>query len=256
MEDKKINTSEKQKSNSLFLCPVEVRSPEPKEELSSPRQGIFTCANCGKEFKLYRNKKNHKCCCSKCYYNYYNKTHKKSRKAYDNYHYKTHKEFHKAYAKMRRKLNPNYKKQWNENHPDYNKQWYLKHPKYNLLQCRKWRIKNKERSQMLKKRYKARKKGGGELPLERIQRVYEDNIKKFGTLTCYLCFIKIKFKDDSLDHKIPLYRGGDNTYENLGVAHFRCNCRKGIKTEAEYREDLKKWKKIKNYKKKSQLKYR
>lgn len=242
MEDKKINISERQKSNSLFLCPVEVRSPEPKEELSSPQQGSLLCANCGKEFKPYNPcKKIHKCCCSKCRYNYY---------------YKTHKESRKLYARNKRKLNPDYYKQWDENYPKYNKQWHLRHPNYSKIYGAKWREKNKERSRMIKRRYKIRKKGGGELSLERIQLVYEDNIKKYGTLTCYLCFIKIKFGEDSVDHKTPLSRGGDNKYENLGVAHLCCNKRKYNKTEKEYREELKKWKKIKNYRKKNQLKYR
>jgi 5-methylcytosine-specific restriction endonuclease McrA len=83
-------------------------------------------------------------------------------------------------------------------------------------------------------------KQGGPLLLTTIQRVYEDNIKSFGTLTCYLCFKNIEFGSDSLDHKTPLSRGGTNKYENLAVAHFRCNCRKNNKTEKEYREWLNK----------------
>ncbi len=69
-----------------------------------------------------------------------------------------------------------------------------------------------------------------------VQLVYEENIKKYGTLTCYLCELSIEFGKDSLEHKVPLSRGGTNEYRNLGVAHRSCNSRKNNKTEQEFRE--------------------
>ena len=72
-------------------------------------------------------------------------------------------------------------------------------------------------------RRKALLRENGGLPVEVVQRVYEDNIKKFGTLTCYLCLKPISFGKDSLDHKIPISRGGTNLYENLAIVHKRCN---------------------------------
>lgn len=68
-----------------------------------------------------------------------------------------------------------------------------------------------------------------------VQMVYEDNIKKYGTLTCYLCLKPIEFGRDSLDHNIPLSKGGSNLYSNLGVAHLGCNSRKKDKTYEEYK---------------------
>lgn len=96
----------------------------------------------------------------------------------------------------------------------------------------------KEYKRITRQRRKAMLKGGGDLPIERIQKVYEDNIKKYNTLTCYLCYVAIQFGNDSIDHKIPLFRGGTNEYENLGVAHILCNKRKHTKTEEEYRNWL------------------
>lgn len=81
---------------------------------------------------------------------------------------------------------------------------------------------------------KYRLKAAGELSHEKIQMVYEDNIKKYGTLTCYLCLKKIDFGMDSLEHKIPIIRNGTNDYENLEIAHHSCNSRKGNKTYEEY----------------------
>lgn len=75
-----------------------------------------------------------------------------------------------------------------------------------------------------------------DLSPEVIQRVYEDNIKKYGTLTCILCFKPIEFGQDSLEHLTPLVRGGNNLYENLSVAHLKCNLQKNRKTLTEWRK--------------------
>lgn len=73
----------------------------------------------------------------------------------------------------------------------------------------------------------------GGLSLATIQRVYEDNIKKYGTLTCVYCLEPIKFGKDTLEHKIPLTKGGNNLYENLGIACIYCNSSKGNRYTAQ-----------------------
>jgi 5-methylcytosine-specific restriction endonuclease McrA len=86
----------------------------------------------------------------------------------------------------------------------------------------------------LNSRRKARVRAGGELSISTVRQVYEENIKKYGTLTCYLCKNPISFGADHLEHKIPLSRGGTNIRENLDIAHKSCNSKKGRKTEKEY----------------------
>jgi len=83
---------------------------------------------------------------------------------------------------------------------------------------------------------RALEKASGRLKIKDIQRLYEDNIKEFGTLTCYLCLKPIEFGQDSIDHRTPLSRGGTNAYNNLGVTHLKCNLIKGKKTLDEFRE--------------------
>lgn len=73
-----------------------------------------------------------------------------------------------------------------------------------------------------------------DLTTQIIQRVYEENIKQYGTLTCYLCLKPIEFGKDHLEHKTPISRGGSNEYENLAVACQACNCRKHTKTVEEF----------------------
>lgn len=92
----------------------------------------------------------------------------------------------------------------------------------------------KEIQLLHKKLYKHRVRGAGELTPKTIQLVYEDNIKRYGTLTCYLCIEPIIFGADNLEHKQPLSRGGTNEYNNLAVSCHRCNCKKNNKTLEEY----------------------
>lgn len=134
---------------------------------------------------------------------------------------------------------------------EYRKRYYENHKISILKVNKKWRFLNKDKVKQMLIDYKKnnprlikmyhqcrkyRKKNGGELSLERIQMVYEDNIKQYGTLTCYLCKNPIEFGKDHLEHKIPLSREGTNEYSNLGISCQTCNCRKHNKTEIEFRE--------------------
>jgi len=73
-----------------------------------------------------------------------------------------------------------------------------------------------------------------------VRRVYKDNIKKYGELTCCLCLKRIKLGCDSIEHHIPVSRKSDfpgvdvNAYANLGVAHRTCNSQKGVTTINEW----------------------
>ena len=107
------------------------------------------------------------------------------------------------------------------------------HKKYNKLwkQTAKGRISQKKHNLIHRTKVK-------DLSIKIIQLIYEDNIKRYGTLTCYLCLQPIEFKKDHLEHKIPLSRGGTNEYNNLAISCQRCNCKKHAKTETEYREEI------------------
>jgi 5-methylcytosine-specific restriction endonuclease McrA len=50
---------------------------------------------------------------------------------------------------------------------------------------------------------------------------------------CYLCGKALTRKQITLDHVIPLARGGTHTADNLRVACRSCNCRKGTKLLSE-----------------------
>ncbi len=126
---------------------------------------------------------------------------------------------------------------------EYKRNWLKKH-RHLLGISKKYRseflhdpIKIKERKRMQRKRYKYLKTNAGELSIKTIQLIYEDNIKQYGTLTCYLCLQPIPFGKDHLEHKNPLSRGGTNEYNNLAIACQKCNCKKHTKTEEEYKTE-------------------
>lgn len=62
-------------------------------------------------------------------------------------------------------------------------------------------------------------------------------IKRDGRL-CYLCGIKVKWREVTLDHVIPLARGGAHTANNLRVACGPCNYRKQHRLLDEYQAYL------------------
>jgi 5-methylcytosine-specific restriction endonuclease McrA len=46
---------------------------------------------------------------------------------------------------------------------------------------------------------------------------------------CWLCREPVTHDDTSMDHVIPLSTGGDHTYNNLRLAHGRCNSKKAAR---------------------------
>ena len=133
---------------------------------------------------------------------------------------------HLLWQKKDRRDNP-------ERHKEYARKYNSKKEKQELANIRqkKWREKHPEYMRASNHNRIMRTK---DLTIEIIQRVYEENIKKHGTLTCYLCLIPIGFGDDCLEHKTPLSRGGNNQRDNLDIAHASCNRKKHSKTEQEY----------------------
>jgi 5-methylcytosine-specific restriction endonuclease McrA len=152
------------------------------------------------------------------------------------------KRYHELYKKGAPRHNPvyaeKYRAQYYKLHKDEllrkNKEYRLAH----IDECRKrvndYRKQNPMLIKMHHQKRRAMIKNGGILLKKTIQMVYEDNIKKHGTLTCYLCNKTIVFGKDQLEHKTPLSRNGTNEYSNLAISCQKCNFEKHSKTEDEY----------------------
>ena len=116
---------------------------------------------------------------------------------------------------------------WRKEHIGYFKNYYQSHKQQAYKNSMRWRAENKDKVKLYRKTTKLPRRAVGFITKDTIQRIYEDNIKQCGTLTCYLCGNPIKFGDDSIDHKIPISKGGNNDYCNLRVTHIICNKKKG-----------------------------
>ena len=67
--------------------------------------------------------------------------------------------------------------------------------------------------------------------------VEEKIIESYGQ-ECIYCDRILKVGNISVDHRIPTFRGGENTQDNLFIVCNRCNRRKGILTHIEYMDIL------------------
>lgn len=90
----------------------------------------------------------------------------------------------------------------------------------------KWRANNKERTNFLTRRYIYRRKNAkGFMSLEEQRETY----KAFP-----ICPYCNKNKSDTLDHVVPLSRGGSNDASNIVAVCRSCNSRKSDKTLNEF----------------------
>jgi 5-methylcytosine-specific restriction endonuclease McrA len=87
--------------------------------------------------------------------------------------------------------------------------------------CKRWRAKNPEASRRLARERHARLKGAPNI--EKIDRAYVF-AREGGR--CHICGKKIQ-NDITLDHLVPLSKGGDHTHANLRIAHRACNSSRG-----------------------------
>ena len=89
----------------------------------------------------------------------------------------------------------------------------------------RWRANNPERSKdlLLTSTHGQRAARIGAAS-ERVE--YAEVIRR-GNSTCGICHGPVEPGTESLDHIIPLSKGGSHTYENCQLAHLSCNQRKG-----------------------------
>ena len=140
------------------------------------------------------------------------------------------------------------RKQYYEQHKEMEKQKALQ---YYYDNKHKWGEEHFEKRRVVVKRYYQKHKDepnfrekiklsnhsrylAGILTKELLQKVYEDNIKFFGTLTCVYCQKPIPFGKDIVEHRIPVSKGGLTVYANLVISCKSCNSAKGDKTWKEF----------------------
>lgn len=94
-------------------------------------------------------------------------------------------------------------------------------PEKRLAWSRQWRQANPEKSQEISSRRRAVCQNAPQI--EKIDRMA---IYVRDKWICQLCFRKVALAEASLDHVIPLSKGGAHTAQNLVLVHRKCNASK------------------------------
>jgi len=109
-----------------------------------------------------------------------------------------------------------------------NAMWRQRHPEREVECRRKWRKNNPHKLCEKEGRRRARLRGAPIIEaIDRLAIIERDKS------TCYLCGKVLEPHQVTLDHVIPLCRGGSHTADNLKVACRSCNCRKHSKLLSE-----------------------
>ena len=117
------------------------------------------------------------------------------------------------------------------------KKWHDANKNRRYKEYKVWALKNRKRLSIKSKlNWLKMKEIGGNLSKKIANRVYEKNVKKYGVITCYLCLGKPK--KHSIDHKVPISKGGKHRLPNLGIACLSCNIAKKNRTVKQYKKYL------------------
>ena len=120
-----------------------------------------------------------------------------------------------------------YHRQWVAEHPDYyrhyHRKWRAKNPDLASAQTTHWRKSHLGQKAEINRRREVRKRQNGVEPI-----VVARIIERDG-MFCHLCEKVVKPDEFSLDHVLPIARGGRHCESNVRVAHRRCNSRRGAR---------------------------
>lgn len=108
-----------------------------------------------------------------------------------------------------------------QNNKKYQRKYYQNNREKVLIRTQTWKINNPERRKQHAHNYNARKRGAKVGHVDYIFITIRDR------MVCYLCERKIKRKDLSFDHVVPLSRGGKHSNDNIRSTHLACNLAKG-----------------------------
>jgi len=105
--------------------------------------------------------------------------------------------------------------------------------KFCSKKCKDWDEVRQPYSKAYNKEYRARKRAQG------FERVYPDVVYERDSYICQICYKPVDLNVNpktrtapSLDHIIPISKGGAHSYANIQTAHIGCNARKNNWLEA------------------------
>jgi 5-methylcytosine-specific restriction endonuclease McrA len=93
----------------------------------------------------------------------------------------------------------------------------------------------KLKARNLRSGFRTRSKEGINIPTTK---EIEEWLKSISNFVCHYTGVPLDKNDFSVDHKIPLDRGGDNSFKNLCICTKQMNTTKGTMTEKEFKQLL------------------
>jgi len=191
---------------------------------SKPDGRYPSCNECRHaDHQVNREKRNAACCA------YYQRNAEQLR-AYALKYAAEHQDERRAYCQTNRQKQTAKRREWRNRNPGRDaailRQRYRANPLQKCAELRQWRRNNPERSANLSatgsSRRRARLQGNG---IDLVRRAF---IIEREHSVCHICGKKVRTKDLTLDHLIPIARGGPDAEWNLAVAHRRCNSSRGV----------------------------
>ncbi len=112
--------------------------------------------------------------------------------------------------------------------PGYSQKYYQAHKAYYKEYSREWKRRNNERARELLKGYNhARRARLVEAPCDKT--ISMDILFDRDDRSCGICGNSVELQEASIDHVIPLARGGSHTWGNVQLSHLSCNLSKGAR---------------------------
>jgi hypothetical protein len=129
------------------------------------------------------------------------------------------------------------KRRWRLDNPDKQlratNEWSRRHPGRVLARGRKYAARHPDRIAIKTANRRAREaKAPGRFLLSDLKAL----IERSGDI-CFYCPADISYGKHTIDHFIPLSRGGSHWPENIRLACLSCNCSKGDKLPSEFQPE-------------------
>lgn len=187
-----------------------------------------TCIGCFKEFEFPENFYKHpkgpggySSRCKKCYYRQSSEWSKKNSEKVKQYRDKY------SSSDKGKRQNREYYKEWitPEKRREYNAKHRAKNSKYSV----EWYRNHEDREHINEIRKNSNAKRRALKKGSFVENVYSLAILELDDGICQLCFEPVNEmneQDYTIDHIIPISRGGEHSYHNCQLAHRTCNSRK------------------------------